>query len=134
MSDLPESAGPLACPNCTKPMTSITHGKTTFDQCSACGGIWFDLMEHRHVRDEDPHATEIDVKPAAHASEVEQFKAPRRTCPRCRIAMTRLKDVDRRDVIYDYCAVCNGTFFDAGDFRRYASKRFLGGLLGKLGF
>ena len=132
------SATPLLCPKCRQTMKATTHttprGSTTFEQCDACGGIWFDLMEHRHVRDEDPHAAEIDVRPAANISAEEQLKAPMRTCARCRIPMTRLKDVDRRDVIYDYCSVCNGTFFEAGEFRRYASKPFMVGLLGKLGF
>ena len=131
--DLP-AAGPVSCPNCAAPMASVTHGPTTFDQCNDCGGLWFDLLEHRHLRDEDPHAADIDVKPAAAISADEQLHAPLRTCPRCHVKMTRLKDADRRDVIYDYCAVCNGTFFDAGEFKRYASKAsILGGLFGKLG-
>ena len=46
--------------------------------------------------------------------------------------MTRLKDTDRRDVIYDYCAVCNGTFLEAGEFRRYAKRGLFDRLLSQL--
>lgn len=103
-------------------MGSVAHGPTTFDQCNACGGLWFDLLEHRHLRDEDPHAAEIDVMPAGEMSVEDQLHVPQRTCPRCHVKMTRLKDTDRRDAIYDYCSICNGTFFDAGEFKRYVSK------------
>lgn len=130
MSDAP--ATQPKCPACGQPMSSVTHGPTTFDQCAGCGGLWFDLMEHRHLRDEDPKAAEIDVRPAPAVGEAEQLAAPKRTCPRCHVAMTRLKDVDRRDVIYDYCSICNGTFFDAGEFKRYVTKTE-GGLLKRLG-
>lgn len=118
----------LPCPKCAKAMHRIEFESVAVDRCESCGGLWFDLLEHRHLRDEFPNADALDTRPAPPISEEDQNKAPLLGCPRCRVQMTRLKDTDRRDVIYDYCAVCKGTFFEAGEFRRYARK----GLLGRL--
>jgi uncharacterized protein len=49
-------------------------------------------------------------------------------CPRCKVLMTHLRDVDQRDVEYEYCVVCNGAFFDAGEFSQYRDASWLGTL------
>ena len=95
------------------------------DRCTGCHGLWFDLMEQRHLR-AATGAERIDTgAPDAGAAQNPRAKV---NCPRCTAPMTHLRDVDRRDVEYEYCAVCNGTFFDAGEFSRYADVSFIGSL------
>ena len=40
--------------------------------------------------------------------------------------LSRMRDVDQRSLIYDYCGTCNGSFLDAGEFRRYATTSWFG--------
>jgi hypothetical protein len=49
-------------------------------------------------------------------------------CPRCHTRMMRMVDPGHPDVSYESCAICYGSFFDAGEFREVAEAG--GGLLG----
>ena len=116
----------LTCPKCRNMMKSVTFEEITVDRCVSCGGLWFDVMEQRHLKDR-PGSESIDnahprPKSAAHAH------AAKLKCPNCDAALTRLKDVDRRDIEYEYCVVCNGAFFDGGEFRHYKDNSFLASL------
>lgn len=116
----------LTCPKCRSAMAPVTFEEITVDRCTACGGLWFDVMEQRQLR-ERPGSQVIDTGPAQLAS-VPHPPAGTMICPRCSAAMTRLKDVDNRSIEYEYCAVCNGAFFDGGEFRQYKDNSFLGSL------
>ena len=117
----------IACPKCASAMEPVTHGDVTVERCTACKGIWFDLMEQRHLRDA-PGAGAIDVGSPVAGSRTDAQRSI--ACPKCKARMTHLRDVDNRTVEYEYCAVCNGAFFDAGEFARYRDAGFLGTLRG----
>jgi Zn-finger nucleic acid-binding protein len=106
-------------------MEEVTFGQFTVDRCTGCGGLWFDLMEQRHLR-ALPGSEQIDTDDSNRAVELN----PRTSidCPRCHGRMTRLRDTDRRDIEYEYCPVCNGAFFDAGEFRRYQQRELIASL------
>src|SRR4051794_2482918 len=104
-------------------MKRVTVNDITVARCTSCHGIWFDLMEHRHLR-EAAGAASIDVGPTVKGEDL-QSKV-KMSCPRCKATMSRLRDVDQRDIIYEYCSICNGAFFDAGEFRHYAEHSFVG--------
>ncbi len=38
-------------------------------------------------------------------------------CPRCSGAMVKMVDSKQRRIWYETCGSCNGSFFDAGEFR-----------------
>ena len=120
----------LSCPKCASAMEPVTHGDVTVDRCTACKGLWFDLMEHRHLRGAQG-AAGIDVgSPVSGAKTDAQRQI---ACPKCAARMTHLRDVDNRTIAYEYCTVCNGVFFDAGEFARYRDAGFLGTLRGMFG-
>jgi Zn-finger nucleic acid-binding protein len=115
------------CPKCRAPMLPVTVQDITVDRCTACKGIWFDLMEHRRLRDvKGSEAIDTGSPP----SDPNAKPATKLKCPRCTAPMTRLRDVDNRSIEYEYCAVCNGAFFDAGEFRQYKEPSFLESIRG----
>jgi Zn-finger nucleic acid-binding protein len=117
----------LECPKCLSAMQPVTHGDVTVDRCPACGGLWFDIMEHRHLR-EAAGSEKIDRgSPEQGARTNEQRRV---VCPKCGTQMTHQRDVDDRSIEYEYCSVCNGAFFDAGEFARYRDEGFLATLRG----
>jgi Zn-finger nucleic acid-binding protein len=130
MSDESSAAGvgrkARACPKCRNVMKPITFEDITVDRCVSCGGLWFDLMEQRHLKDR-PGSEAIDTAPDRPKGAT-PAPAAKMKCPDCDAPLTRLKDVDRRDIEYEYCVVCNGAFFDGGEFRHYKDHSFLGSL------
>ena len=107
-------------------MGPVTFEEITVDRCTSCGGLWFDVMEQRRLKDR-PGSEAIDTAPAAPKG-ASHAPAAQMKCPCCNAPMTRLKDVDRRDVEYEYCTICNGAFFDGGEFRHYKDTSFLGSI------
>ena len=59
--DSPDDPARVAlCPKCRASMLPVTYQDITVDRCTSCQGIWFDLMEHRRLRDVEGSET-IDV-------------------------------------------------------------------------
>ena len=112
----------LTCPKCSAPMEEVSFEQFTIERCTGCGGLWFDLMEQRHLRDA-PGSEQIDTGPADRGLELNNCTSI--NCPRCHAPMTHLRDTDRRDVEYEYCTICHGAFYDAGEFRRYHQRELL---------
>lgn len=112
-----------ACPKCRNVMKPITFEDITVDRCVSCGGLWFDVMGQRRLKDR-PGSEAIDTAP-----DRPKGATPTHAAAKMKYApLTRLKDVDRRDIEYEYCVVCNGAFFDGGEFRHYKDNSFLGSL------
>jgi len=103
-------------------MDEVTFDQFTVDRCTGCGGLWFDLMEQRHLRGMRG-SERIDTGVASRGHEMNE--RTHADCPHCHVPMTHLRDTDRRDIEYEYCAACNGAFFDAGEFRRYHQRELL---------
>jgi Zn-finger nucleic acid-binding protein len=112
----------LSCPKCSGAMEEITLGETAVDRCTRCGGMWFDLMEQHRLRAMSG-AEKLDTGSAERGRKMnEQTKLK---CPRCHNPMSHQRDTDHREIEYEYCSVCNGSFFDAGEFKQYAHHTVL---------
>jgi uncharacterized protein len=122
--DTAGEAKTLTCPKCRNVMKPVTFEEITVDRCVSCGGLWFDVMEQRRLKDR-PGSEVIDTAPAEQKNAVHP-PAGKMICPCCNAPLTRLHDVDNRTIEYEYCAVCNGAFFDGGEFRQYKDTSFLG--------
>jgi Zn-finger nucleic acid-binding protein len=124
--DSPDDPSRVAlCPKCRASMLPVTVHDITVDRCTSCKGIWFDLMEHRRLREVEG-SEKIDT--GSPRGNPNAKPATKLKCPRCTAPMTRMRDVDNRAIEYEYCAVCNGAFFDAGEFRQYKDPSFLNSL------
>lgn len=108
----------MTCPKCSSPMEIVTVGSVEVDRCTACGGLWFDLLEEEVVKRAGA-ADRIDA--SRPATEAEQHR-PAARCPRCRVPLLRMVDAGQPHIWYESCAVCFGSFFDAGEFRDLADE------------
>ena len=106
----------MTCPKCASPMEVVSVGAVDVDQCTACGGLWFDLLEEEAVKRAGAAAA-LDARPAAGE---EQQHLPAVRCPRCRAPLLRMVDPGQPHIWYESCAHCFGSFFDAGEFRDLA--------------
>ncbi|MFC1782164.1 zf-TFIIB domain-containing protein [Planctomycetota bacterium] len=107
----------MKCPKCLAEMEKVTHGEIEVDRCTDCRGIWFDMLEHEHLKAiEDSES--IDIGDTEIGKRYDKFRAV--NCPACQTKMIPMVDLAQPHICYEACTVCYGVFFDAGEFKDYA--------------
>jgi PAT family beta-lactamase induction signal transducer AmpG len=110
-------SGAMRCPKCRSDMQQIEIDATIVDRCNSCNGIWFDegeveaLSNKETVAAIDTGITGIGKKHNA----IDHYR-----CPRCGGQMEKKVDPHQQHIWYETCFECNGSFFDAGEFRDLA--------------
>ena len=107
-------SGAMRCPKCRSDMEQIENQGTEVDRCTICGGLWFDAGELELMRNKQA-AIAIDTGDPGTGKQSNSIDSYR--CPRCSGAMLRVADPRQRHIWYETCSACNGSFFDAGEFR-----------------
>ncbi len=109
----------MTCPKCNAAMKIVTVGEYEVDRCTGCGGLWFDLREHEHIAESKTDVARLD---SAHVTKgtAQNDKRDIR-CPICHVKMLKLSVPDQLHIKYESCPVCYGAFFDAGEFKDYAT-------------
>lgn len=107
----------MQCPKCQSPMEPVEFSGITVDRCTACGGIWFDGVEHRDLKKIKGSAS-LDTG-SAKVGKVnnEITDVP---CPKCAMVMTSRQDPYQTHIRYEVCPQAHGVYFDAGEFRDFA--------------
>ncbi|XAL98777.1 zf-TFIIB domain-containing protein [Phycisphaeraceae bacterium D3-23] len=105
----------MQCPKCSAEMKTQAVDGIEVDQCTGCGGMWFDLREHDRLREKGGKAVaSLDsgdrAKGAANNEERDI------DCPRCGVQMVKLAHHEQTHIHYEQCATCGGAYFDAGEF------------------
>jgi Zn-finger nucleic acid-binding protein len=87
------------------------------DQCSACGGVWFDPGELDKYYEAGLQAFPA---PAASVAAAAALDAKTGRCPRCPDAPPLAHQPGRYDpsVTLDACAKCGGTWVDGAELKR----------------
>ena len=95
-------------------MEQIEYEGTEVDRCTICNGIWFDAGEMELMQNKKAAAIidTGDSKVGKQSNTIDHYR-----CPRCSGAMERMVDSKQRHIWYETCSSCNGSFFDAGEFR-----------------
>jgi uncharacterized protein len=106
----------MKCPKCQGSMEAVEFQGIEVDRCSACGGLWFDLMEHEELKRLDG-AEAVDVGDAVKAR-LNDTKAQVQ-CPRDGTRMIPMVDLNQPHIWFESCPVCHGTYFDAGEFKDF---------------
>jgi Zn-finger nucleic acid-binding protein len=106
----------MDCPKCLQAMEPVMFESVEVDRCTNCGGIWFDLQEHEHLR-LLPGSQAIDTGSPELGERYDQFRDI--DCPRCGVPMIKMRDAARTDLQYESCKVCYGIYFDAGEFSEF---------------
>jgi len=110
-------SGAMRCPKCRCDMAQIDIEGTIIDRCTSCSGIWFDEGELEAMNNLQA-ATVIDTGEAGLGKQYNAVDHYR--CPRCGGHMDKKVDAQQRHIWYETCLECNGSFFDAGEFRDLA--------------
>ena len=117
-----EAGRALHCPKCGAAMEKVTFQNIQVDRCTACKGLWFDMLEREHL-EALKGSEQIDVGPRRAE---DRGQIVRINCPVCHTPMIRMVDPNQPHVWYESCTVCFGVFFDAGEFRDLKEHKVLG--------
>jgi len=101
-------------------MKNVTVGKYKVDRCEGCGGLWFDLREHEHIAESKADVARLDTGNASTGAAQNTLRDIQ--CPKCHVKMLKLSVSEQPHIKYESCPVCYGAFFDAGEFKDYASR------------
>jgi Zn-finger nucleic acid-binding protein len=109
-------------------MHLIEYRGITVDRCSKCKGLWFDMLEHEHLKAIEGSES-IDPEGPREA-EGKQSALPKDDripidCPVCKRPLIRMVDREQPHIWVEGCATCYGIFFDAGEFRDFKEKTVL---------
>lgn len=118
----------MQCPKCEAVMHLIEYGGISVDRCSQCNGLWFDMLEHEHLKAlEGSESIDIEDPRGALGKQGAKVKDDRIPidCPVCSIPLLRMVDREQPHIWYEACATCFGVFFDAGEFRDFKEKTVL---------
>ncbi len=117
----------MECPKCHSEFKTIEYEGIEVDQCTKCEGIWFDILEHEELK-KIKGSESIDSGSPEKGQEYN--KIDKVDCPKCKTQMIRMVDIKQPHIWYEACSICNGVFFDAGefkDFKKYTILDFIKG-------
>ena len=113
----------MKCAKCGGEMEKVLFEDIEVDRCTWCKGLWFDALEHEHLK-AMAGSESIDIgDPEAGEATNEVRKVD---CPVCKTAMIKMVDNNQPDLRYESCKSCYGVFFDAGEFKQYKENQVLG--------
>ena len=112
----------MNCPKCNARFEKVRYRSIVVDRCTGCRGIWFDMLEAQQLKTIDG-SEKIDVGDAKQGRRYNAVEAT--TCPRCVTQMNVRADDDQPHIAYEYCEICHGMFFDAGEFRDFKEETIL---------
>jgi len=117
----------MLCPNDNTEMHPVTiqshyGGPIFLDQCSECGGIWFDESElYRAKQGEAGKVESLDSEILWTSS---TFKNPIHICPKDQARLSRFSDkYFPQGIIVEGCPKCNGFWLNRGEFTKFQNAR-----------
>jgi uncharacterized protein len=113
----------MNCPKCNAGMELVKICGIEIDRCTRCKGIWFDQQEQSQIQ----CAMGSHKADTGHQAIGEYYNAIRDIkCPRCNVPMQEdeLKR-GRIPIQIETCPKCQGSYFDAGEFREFAEPTIL---------
>ncbi len=109
----------MQCPKCNSEMETVAYEGIDAQRCTACQGMWFDLMTHERLK-AIGGSESIDVGSKQVGEQYNKVGAI--NCPVCSARLIRMVDQAQPHIWYEACTVCYGVFFDAGEFRDYKQQ------------
>ncbi|MGD2145448.1 MAG: zf-TFIIB domain-containing protein [Anaerolineae bacterium] len=107
----------MLCPRCEEPLGTGLIDEVEIEQCSQCDGMWFDQGELRKAKDAvEPDLNWLDLEIWRREDEYE-VRSSSIACPRCDAPLAAVA-YGETGVVIDYCAHCEGTWLDGGEFER----------------
>jgi Zn-finger nucleic acid-binding protein len=94
-------------------MEAVKVEDIEIDRCKGCGGLWFDLLEHEHLK-AITGSEKVDSGDQNRGREQDLVRKV--DCPRCQTAMIGMVFAQQGHIRYEMCSVCSGVYLDAGEF------------------
>lgn len=103
-------------------METVEFSAIQVDRCTQCHGLFFDRREADRLKvTKGSEAIDIgDVEVGRTHSVNDRIR-----CPRDTTRMVPIVDTQQPHIHIETCPVCNGMFFDAGEFTDWKSESFL---------
>jgi Zn-finger nucleic acid-binding protein len=113
----------MECPKCrTGEMENVVFEGIEVDRCPSCGGMWFDAGEAETLK-QFTNAAEIDIGDGLAGLEYDSIENI--DCPRGHGRMATVVNPSLLHVYFERCVVCNGIWFDAGEFADYSKAQVI---------
>ena len=112
----------MECRKCVARMERVVHQGIEVDRCTQCKGLWFDYLEKDTLR-QARGAQAVDTGSAVKGKRFDPIRQV--SCPRCNVPMQTVTDSQQSHIDYEVCPECEGTFFDAGEYRDLAEFTLL---------
>ncbi len=106
----------MNCPKCKSNFDKVDFQGIEVDRCQECHGIWFDCLEHEKLKELEG-ADSIDIGDPEKGKKFN--KIDKINCPICKTQMIKMVDNLQPHIWYESCSICNGVFFDAGEFKDF---------------
>ncbi|MFT4585568.1 MAG: hypothetical protein ACI915_005592 [Gammaproteobacteria bacterium] len=104
------------------PFEDVQYDWTIVQRCTGCQGLWIGQSKHEYLKSLGGSEV-IDIGDATVGWKFN--KIDRIFCPACNTAMIRMVVPDQHHIWFESCSICEGVFFDAGEFRDYKEKTVL---------
>ncbi len=122
-------ADPLRCPRCASDLVGRLIDEVLIDECTACHGVWVDMVALERVLEERRQARAERILGAlAPAETAAQPGGPMYIrCPQCEVVMNRRMFARGSGIIVNVCRN-HGTWFDGGELPSVIAFVMKGGL------
>src|SRR5689334_23659827 len=104
----------MRCLNCDTEMMNydvVTRSaKLSYDICEKCGSLWLDRGELDKMA--------FQVQGSIEFCSEQEDRTPEsksKTCPRCDIALSRVRFLGDTDIVLHHCKNCRGFWLDGGE-------------------
>ena len=134
----------LSCPKCDVDMNVRAVRGIVIDHCPKCSGLWFDKGELNHIVKSggedalralsiayiDPKTGELELPKERDWKQLWYDEKPG-ACPRCLEGLERKPSKIKKELNYDECPDCGGTWYDGGEiFELLTAMAAQDGLIG----
>jgi Zn-finger nucleic acid-binding protein len=103
-------------------MEAVTFDNVEVERCTSCCGLFFDAREADKLKALSGSEV-IDIGTAEQGQK--HNSTDRIRCPRDTTPMVRIVDARQSHIHLETCPVCQGTFFDAGEFKDWKHETVL---------
>lgn len=105
------------CLKCGSSLEQLVFQGVEVERCLNCAGLWFDSLEADTLK-QIKGSEALDLGDLETSSQLDDSK-DEVECPKCKVKMIHMLDIDRYSIWYEKCPHCHGIWLDAGEFRKF---------------
>lgn len=107
------------CPECQIHLDQIQFHGVVLDECSGCGGVWFDDGELKRCQAGSTSSL-VELEDTIAPAVLWHQQDHTRLCPDCNIRLTTYKYQYTSDILLDECTGCYGIWVQDGELKKIA--------------